>query len=211
MHLLSRVLPLLAAFAALAPSNALAQEATPPAARGAFLADLKVGGVVSFGGLDPDLRPALGLGYLFPWLDRGIAAQLQVDYAAFNAKGSDPDPRVGGGSYTWDLTEQTLAIFPWAMYRFTKLGRVVPFAGVGPRVYLLRSVVKGTTAGGAVPETREQSTELGLGVPLGAEFRLGPGALLGEFLLEYGPLDHKATGSSNTGGVTLFLGYRFQL
>lgn len=204
-------LSLLTALAALlfAPAAAAQDPAPPP--RGAFLADAKVGGALAFGGLDPNIRPAIGLGYLFPWKNQSFAAQLQVDYASFRAKGSDTDPRVNGGSYAWELNEQTLVFFPWAMYRITSLGRVVPFVGIGPRVYLLRSNIQGTAAGGPLPETKEQSTELGLGIPFGAEFKLGPGALLGELLLEYGPLKHRITGSSNTGALTLFLGYRFLL
>lgn len=213
MTSLTRALaPLALAAIWLAPASASAQDAPPPQATGgAFMADAKIGGVLAFGGLDPNVRPAIGLGYMFGWKNRSIAAQLQVDYASFKAKGSDQDPRVVGGSYAWDLTEQTLVLFPWAMYRFTSLGRLVPFAGIGPRMYMLRSNIKGSAAGGPLPETKEQSTNVGLGIPFGAEFKLGPGGLLGELLLEYGPLDHKVTGSSNTGALSLFLGYRFQI
>lgn len=116
-----------------------------------------------------------------------------------------------GGTYGWHLTEQILAIQPTIMYRFTKLKSVVPFIGVGPRIYMLRSTVRGAVAGVEIPETTEQSTKVGLGVPFGAEIKLGPGALIGELLFEYGSLDHTATGDSNTGALSLAVGYRLLL
>jgi hypothetical protein len=48
----------------------------------------------------------------------------------------------------------------------------------------------------------------GVGIPLGVEFGLGPGALIGEVLFQYGGLNHKATGDSNTGALNIALGYR---
>ena len=61
------------------------------------------------------------------------------------------------------------------------------------------------------PVYAEQSTKVGLGVPFGAEIKLGPGALIGELLFEYGSLDHTATGDSNTGALSLAIGYRLLL
>jgi hypothetical protein len=203
--------------AVLTSTASLAQDAPPAAtpapeeeSKGGFLADAKVGGVLSFGGTKPNVRPAIGLGWVFPWMKRAIAAELQVDYAALKQEGSESDPRVNNGKYDWHLTQQTLVMFPWVMYRITSLGRVTPYAGIGPRFYFLRQNVKGSS-GATIEETQEPGAKYGVGVPLGVEFALGPGALLGELLLEYGPLDHKATGDTNTGGLTLFLGYRFLL
>ncbi|MBI5532967.1 MAG: outer membrane beta-barrel protein [Deltaproteobacteria bacterium] len=200
--------------------TALAQEAndaskqvtSEPSKGGAVLLGARVGGLVTFGGMNPNARAGIELGYIFPWMNRSFAAALDIDYAApKQAKTVDADPRVPGGSYAWHLTEKQLAFMPVFMYRLTSLGRVVPYAGIGPRIYLLRSTVRGAAAGNNISETTEQSTKIGFGVPLGAEFQLGPGGLLAEALLEYGPLDHSATGNSNTGAATLMLGYRFIL
>jgi hypothetical protein len=183
-----------------------------PKPKGGLLAGAKVGGLLSFGGLDPNARVGLELGYVFPWLDRGLAFLVAADYAAPKSSGTQTgDPRVDGGTYDWHLTEHILAITPTVMYRFTKLKAVVPYVGVGPRIYLLKSTVRGAVGGVEIPETTEQSTKVGLGVPLGAELKLGPGALIGELLFEYGSLDHTATGSSNTGALSLALGYRLLL
>ena len=61
-------------------------------------------------------------------------------------------------------------------------------------------------------ETTKQSTKVGLSAPLGAEFRLGPGAVVGELVFERGPRNHVATGDgTNTLGGNLQLGYRFTI
>ena len=58
------------------------------------------------------------------------------------------------------------------------------------------------------PRSTENSTKLGVGLPLGVEYGLGPGLLFGEVLLQWGPLDHEVTGETNLGTATLWLGYR---
>ncbi len=181
-------------------------------ARGGLLAGAKVGGLLSFGGLDPNARVGLELGYVFPWMERSFALLLDADYAAPKSSGTQAgDARVAGGTYDWHLTEQMLTLMPVAMYRYTKLGRVVPYVGIGPRIYLLRSTVRGAVGSVEIPETTEQSTKVGFGLPFGAELKLGPGGVIGEFLFEYGSLDHMATGNSNTGALSLAIGYRFLL
>ena len=100
---------------------------------------------------------------------------------------------------------------PTFVHRLTTLRPFVPYAGVGTRIYFLRSTVKVAVQQVAIEETTEQSSKVGLGVPLGLQYNLGPGGLLAELLLEYGPLQHTTTGASNTGARCLLLGYRFLL
>ena len=198
----------------LASTAATAQDkpVEPTKDRGAVLVGGRVGGLVTFGGMNPNVRGGIELGYVFPWMNRSFAAAVDMDYAAPKQESSvSGDPRLPGGGYDWHLTEQQLTVMPLFMYRFTQLGMLVPYGGIGPRIYMLRSNVKGTSGGQTIEETTEQSTKLGFGVPLGVEFKLGPGGLTGEVLLEYGPLDHTATGQSNVGAATLLLGYRFLL
>lgn len=185
---------------------------TPSTSGGAVLLGGKFGGIIPFGGLSPFVTGGIEAGYVFPWMNRSFAAALDVDYTAPKSDGSHDDVRLlGAGKYDWKLTEQQLAIMPIFLYRFTKLGRLVPYGGIGPRFLMLRSTVKGTVGANTISETTEQSTRIGVGVPLGVEYALGPGALLGELLLQYGGLDHTATGDTNTGAVNIFLGYRFLL
>ncbi|MFW5741523.1 MAG: hypothetical protein ACOC1F_14310, partial [Myxococcota bacterium] len=86
-----------------------------------------------------------------------------------------------------------------------------PYAGIGPRIYLLESTVDGSAGGATISETTEPNTEFGFGIPVGAEIPVGPGGFLAELLFQYGGLDHKATGDTNTGALSLSLGYRFLL
>jgi hypothetical protein len=180
---------------------------------GSVLLGAKVGGIVPFGGLSPFVSAGVEAGYVFPWLHRSFAAAIDADYTAPSKEGSDADARLGagGGSYDWHLTQKQLAIMPVFLYRITSLGSLVPYAGIGPRVYLLESTVRGSFQGAEISETTEKSTKVGVGVPIGVEYHLGPGGLIAELLLQYGGLDHTATGSSNTGAASLSVGYRFLL
>ncbi|MFO0758317.1 MAG: hypothetical protein U0359_17625 [Byssovorax sp.] len=178
---------------------------------GGLLAGAKFGGIIPFGGLSPNITGAVEVGYVAPWLHRSFAVTATVDYAAPQKSGSESDPRVTGGTYTWHLTTQELNVMPVLMYRMTFLGRVTPYVGVGPRIYFLKSTVRSNEGTPSFSETTEQSMKVGVGIPLGAEFQLGPGGITGELLFQYGTLDHVATGASNTGGLNILIGYRFLL
>ena len=97
------------------------------------------------------------------------------------------------------------------MQAILMFGKLTPYAGIGPRIYLLKSKISGSAGQSPIGETTEQSTKIGFGVPLGVEYELGPGGLLAEVLLQYGGLDHQITGDSNTGALSLSVGYRFLL
>lgn len=163
----------------------------------------KVGGIVPFGGLGPNVTGGLDVGYALPM---GLTFGVAADYAQPTKSGSEADARVAGGTYAWHLTQQILQVMPFVGYRLRGLGALVPYAAIGPRVYLLRSTVRGD--GPTFGETREQSTKVGIGLPLGLELAAGPGAAVAELLLQYGALDHATTGDSNTGAASLSLGYR---
>jgi hypothetical protein len=100
---------------------------------------------------------------------------------------------------------------PNVTYRFNRLKPLTLFVGIGPRIYLLKSTVRGSVGSATIGDTTEKSTSIGFGIPLGAEFRLGPGSIFGSVLMEYGGLDHTATGDTNTGAISLTLGYRLFL
>ena len=180
---------------------------------GAFLAAGKVGGIASFNGLTPMVQGAVELGWVFGG-GRNIGAMLQVEYTAPPADGKvteeafDP-PRMEGGAYKWEIVQKELVFQPTFLYRLTGItDGIVPYAGIGPRIYLLESVVRGEAGGTKFKETYERSTKWGVGVPLGAEFTLGPGGVIAELLFQWGPLKHETTGDTHLGGGTLFVGYR---
>ncbi|MDB4954784.1 MAG: hypothetical protein JWO36_2353 [Myxococcales bacterium] len=199
-----RSLFLMFAMLCVAERLAVADE-DPTGTRG--LASIKVGGIVPVDGLSPFVAFGVEVGYITPVADRRLAIVLDIDYTQPTKTGSESDPRVMGGTYTWKLTEQELGIMPALIYRLTSMSSIVPYAGIGPRVLLTKSTVRDNGAP-AIMETHEQSTRVGVGVPLGAELRLGPGRAIGELLLQYGTLNHVATGDANSGAVSLSVGYR---
>jgi len=192
----------------LAERTAMAGEpVTEPARAPRGFASAKLGGIVPLDGLSPFVAIGLEGGYILPVLDHQLAIVLDVDYTQPAATGGEADPRVMGGTYTWKLTEQELGIMPAVIYRLTTLNSLIPYGGIGPRLLLARSTVRDNGAP-SIMETHEQSTRIGIGVPLGAELRLGPGSAIGELLIQYGTLNHVSTGDANTGAISLSFGYR---
>lgn len=184
--------------------------------RGAILLGGKIGGIASFNGLDPFVHGGVELGYVFPALDRGVGALLQVEYSAPTTEGTVAETftpeRVPSGGYRWKLLQKQLVLQPTFLYRMTSLSdTITPYVGLGLRVYLLQSVTSGKAGGQTIEETTENSTKFGVGLPLGAEFALGPGALTGEVLLQWGPMLHTLTGDSHLGGTSVLVGYRLLL
>jgi hypothetical protein len=193
---------LASAAAAVAPGGAAAEPATPHGYAG-----LRVGGIVPLGGLSPFAAFGVELGAVLPAMQRRLAIAIAVDYTQPTATGSEMDPRVAGGTYTWSLRERELAVMPLIVFRATQVKAFTPYVGIGPRVQFLESTVDDDGMPAFSPTT-EVSTEVGVGVPIGGELRLGPGRLTAELLLQYGALDHVATGESHTGALGLTLGYR---
>jgi hypothetical protein len=146
-----------------------------------------------------------------------IAAALAAEYTAPSSDGSQtetfsPERVPDGGSYTWELRQKELVLQPTFFYRWTGLlQRLTPYTGIGPRFYFLESVTRGKSAGQSFSDTAERSTKIGFGVPLGAEFAMGPGGFFGELLPHWAPMKHTTTGDSHLGGMSLFVGYRAAL
>ncbi len=183
----------------------------PESDRGAVLLAGKLGGILPLNGLDPFVAGGLQLGWAFAGTEQRIAALLDVTYTAPGAGASAAAARLDAGAFGWDITQKELILQPTFLYRHTGLGAFVPFAGIGPRIYFLQTVGEGSAAGVQFLESEEQSTKFGAGLPLGAEYTLGPGGLMAEVLLEWAPLDHRITGDSSLLGANLFLGYRARL
>lgn len=198
---------LILASSILVAAAGLAAAEPAPAAPDHGFAGAKVGGIVPFDGLSPFVAFGVEGAVILPALDRQLAIAVDVDDTQPTKTGGESDPRVAGGAYTWKLTEQELAIMPVVMYRMTSRHAIVPFAGIGPRLLLAKSTV-GDDGMPTLAKTTERSTRLGVGVPLGVELPVGPGHAIAELLLQYGTLNHVATGDANTGAASLALGYR---
>lgn len=175
---------------------------------GAVLLAGKVGGILPFAGFTPFVSGGVELGYVFGGTERRMAALLDVTYTTPLGDGKVTDDRFKSGDFTWEITQKELVLQPTFMYRITGLQSIVPYIGIGPRIYFLRTLIEGKSGGKTIEETKEQSTKFGVGLPLGIEYTLGPGGLFAELLFQWGPLDHEITGDTHLGAGTLFLGYR---
>ncbi len=186
--------------------------AASPERKGVFpLLGAKVGGIAPFGGLSPSFTVGVEAGIVLPVLHRGLALGVALDYTQPTTSGTTTDPRVAGGTYDWTLTQQYLTLMPVVMYRLTTLKVVTPFIGVGPRIYFMKSTVRGNAGSATIDDTTEVSTHIGIGVPLGVEFKLGPGGIVAELLAQWGPYEHTATGDTHTGALSLAVGYRLAM
>jgi len=172
----------------------------------------KFGGSLPFSDLSLGPIVAIEAGWLFGGTSGQVAALLDVSYTVSTAEGDADDARVPASRYHWKLTQKQLVLQPTFMFRLTGVaGSLVPYIGVGPRIYMLQGITEGNADGEQLGETTEQSTTVGLGVPIGAEWTLGPGGLLLEILLQWGPLTHRTTGDTNLGSAAFWLGYRARL
>lgn len=177
-----------------------------------LLLGLKVGGALPFSDLGLGPIVAVEAGWVFGGTSGQLAALLDVSYMVSTAEGDATDMRVPMGSYHWKLTQKELVLQPTFLFRLTGVaGSLVPYIGLGPRIYLLQSVTEGKSGAEQLGETVEQSTTVGVGMPLGLEWTLGPGGLLLEVLVQWGPLTHEVTGDTNLGSAALWLGYRATL
>lgn len=175
-----------------------------------FSAAAKAGGFFPqpFSELGTNLVIGLEGGWLPPVACRRLHVAVALEYAQPPAEGRGSDPGVGG-SYAWSLQQRELSLAALAAYRFDFFGeRVVPYAGLGPRLILLETRANGAAAGEPFGEHVETSTELGLAVQAGADWRLGPGTVVGELQVGVSDLDHVTTGDVTGGALAVRVGYR---
>jgi hypothetical protein len=178
---------------------------------GAILLGGNLRGGGSRGALDRFVHAGTELGYLFPALDGGLGALLQVEYRGPVTEGGADESLAGaratGGRFRSQLLQKELVLQPTFLYRMTSLfDSITPFVGLGLRVYLLESIITLKANDETLEQTTERSTEFGGGLPIGAEFALGPGALTGEVMLQWGPLSHLLAGRLS--GASAFACYR---
>jgi hypothetical protein len=177
--------------------------------KGALLLAGKLGGNKELNDLGLFVAGAIEVGYVFGGTKRRIGALLDVAYTAPLAEGDAKDARLTTGEYHWELRQKMLTLQPTFLYRLTRMVEpIVPYAGIGPRIFLLQSVTRGKSGDATFPDTKEQSTKFGLGIPLGAEYRLGPGGVLLEVAFQWAPITHETTGEASLAGFHLWLGYR---
>lgn len=202
---------LLSSVAAAQQPTATVTTAAPSRDRGQILLAPKIGVLLPYGfsNLGASYLVGLELGYALPVLKHRLAITLDGEFTAPEASGSTTDPRLdaSSGAYSWHLSQREVILGLSLVYRH-RIGRLTPYAGIGPRLFLLDSRITGTAGGAPISQSSEVSTKVGVGIPLGLGFHLGPGDLFAELQIDYAGIDHRITGDTNTGSLSLAAGYR---
>jgi hypothetical protein len=137
----------------------------------------------------------------------------QYTQPAVEGETVDADPRLpGDGVMSYQITEQQVALTLGALYRVPVGGELArPYAALGFRLYLLRSLIEAEAAGESFGENEETATEPGFYGALGCDFFLGPGSLFAELQLAYASLDGYVMRDTSVGAMNLAAGYRLML
>lgn len=208
------------------PVHAAAQDedpyyATPKSliaarARAGFALAGKLG--VGIGAPVSDLGPTptleLELQHLLPLakpLRRAVGLFLSMRYAqpGIDGDGASTDPRLSGARFSYDVTVRELSLsFGGMLHIDVNSPLLMPYAGAGGRIYLLRAEADGEAGGAAYGETDETQTSFGVLLLGGVELFAGPGALLGELQFGWAPLDTRVLADANLGALSLSVGYR---
>ena len=198
---------------ALIVTAVVALAASPASARdrGELLLAPRAGVLLPYGfsPLGASYLVGVEIGWALPVLKHRLAVTLAGDFTAPEASGSATDARLdaSAGAYSWHLSQREVIVGLSLVYRHP-LGRVTPYAGVGPRLFLLDARIDGNAGGAHIAQSREQSTQVGGGAVVGLGVRAGPGELFGELRVDASPIDHRTTGPSNTGALGIAAGYR---
>lgn len=155
-------------------------------------------GLMVIGGVQVDVAT--------PALDHRLLVGIDWSITRPSHDGSAMDPRIpSAATYSIGETEMVLALL--ASLRLAGPDKpLVPWVGAGPMLHLLRTSESTSIAPG---DNTDVSTELGLELAGGADFRAGPGYLGGDLRIAYSNLDHVLTGNTNAGKLAVSASYRF--
>jgi hypothetical protein len=178
----------------------------------------KVGGGFGVGGFGATPIFELELGFA-PDLGSSLGRSLEFffigQYAQPGVDGDAPkvDPRfTAGAPFSYDVTQQMFSLSLGALYRFDVGSKLLmPYAGLGGRLYLLKTKVKADVMGESLGESSETRSDLGLVALGGLDVFVGPGALLGEVSFSWAPLDGYVMRATNLSALSLAVGYRVML
>ena len=178
---------------------------------------VKLGG--GFGQIFSDLGASfvveLELGYCLP-LPQPIGRDLQLfvtgQYAGPSMEDtvSATDARLpGDGTWQYELTLQQVIITFGLLYRIPiPLDWLRPYVAGGGRAYLTRTEVTGQADGQPYGDNEETATEWGGFGAIGADFFVGPGAILFEVQVGFAPVDRFVLQNTSAGSMNVVLGYR---
>jgi len=186
---------------AAAPSESRADEPE------ALWAGLRVGGVFPQPFTDLGTTLAFGLegGWVLPYRGGLFALAVQAQYTQPPADGQGEDPRLANPGYEWSITQRELSFGVRGLVR-GRLGRWIPYAALGPRLYLLETRANGAAGGEPFGEQHEISTELGGQLAGGLVYPFASAGVFAEAGVAFSRLDHLTTGETSTGEIEAVLG-----
>lgn len=158
----------------------------------------------------------LEIGWIAPFdagaMRRPLQISLDTLYTAPGASGSGESAWLGedGAEYAWDLRQKMLIFQLGFLWRFLPPSSLVrPYATVGPRLFLMETVLEARGNGDEDFGTnRETNHEFGFAFGGGLDISAGPGTAFATLLLSTSNLDQRITGDTNTGTMSLSIGYR---
>ncbi|MFP4597867.1 MAG: outer membrane beta-barrel protein [Persicimonas sp.] len=164
---------------------------------------------------DTGFAGELEIGYTLPVLDRSIEVFLSGQYAGPSAEETEagPDERLpGDGTWSYDMTMHQVILTLGGLYRLdVGSDLVVPYGALGARMYLWETDISGESDGEDFGDYEEQDTDFGGYAALGADFFVGPGAILAEVQFGYASVDNFILRDTNTGSLNAVIGYRMFL
>ena len=177
----------------------------------------KVGGGFGTGAFGATPVFELELGYA-PDLGSSLGHALEIFLIGQYAQpgldgGSEPDPRFPGGvAFSYDVSQQLFSLSLGGLFRIdVGSDLLMPYAGLGGRLYLLSTEIKGEAGGEPLGDSTETQSKLGLVLLGGLEAFVGPGALLFELSFGWTALDAYVLRDADAGALSLAVGYRVVL
>lgn len=166
---------------------------------------------VRVGAAFPDAWSKLGPSYVVGveagatvWRQR-LAVVVDGAFTSPSAGASGMDPALGPYAVTLDARE--VIVGASLVYRHP-LGRVVPYAGAGPRLVVFDAHERGSAGTAALPAERELAVGGGGGAFVGVGVRLGPGEAFVDVRGEAAPVRDRLSGDVVAGGLFVAGGYR---
>jgi hypothetical protein len=167
----------------------------------------RLGFVVPTSKLGAMVIGGIELAYALPAVNHQLIVALDLSLTRPSYDGSAMDPRIPNGSTTYTVHETEMVVGATLGYRvFGAEHALVPWGALGPVLHMLKTSETTMLAPG---DNTATSTELGLELAAGVDYRVGPGFVLGGARLIYSNLDHVLTGDTNAGKLGFEVGYRF--
>ncbi len=184
---------------------------TAPAAGNVITVGVKAGlgfpQITSEFGTSPSVQ--LEGSYLLPFMAGRLGLITALGYGAPSLSGTGEDDRLPGGSYSYSATQRQLN---WDL---GLLGKLKPWASpwnvtalAGLRLTFQSTLSDGEAGDEAFGEHDERATMAGLFIAGQGDYRLGPGALVGELGYWASFQDLRTTGELVVSEIMVLVGYR---